>query len=245
MWPPQAPHELTCASVTTILNAGVPKPFLKVWAEKMVAEYAVDYVDRWNGLPRQDAVDLLRRAPFRKMDAKREIGSAVHNAVDAYINGDEFPGHNLTPEQRGYFESALAYLREQRVEVLRNEACVFSRKHGYAGTFDLLQRRGDIGPVEIADFKTSKAVYPEVALQLAAYARADFIGCDDGTEEALPSVGRGVIVQLGPDGSYKAVPVELGDDVFDVFLAAMTLHGWAGRGGLKNRVLGKPLERVA
>jgi len=259
-WPPQPPHTITLPSVTTILGEGVPKPFLKPWAEKMVATYAVDHVDRWNGLPRQDAIDLLKRAPFRFTRSAQVRGSAVHAAIAAHVEGETEV--DLPEEQEGYFRAALAYLSEQRVTVLRSEACVFSREHGYAGTFDLLQQRdggnlrvfdpewhkqghrlGRAFPVEIADLKTSKAVYPEVALQLAAYARADFIGLDDGTEEPLPQVTRGVIVQLSPDGTYKAVPVELGSDVFDTFLAAKVLHDWSR--GLSRRVLGKPLERAA
>jgi hypothetical protein len=263
-WPPQPPHEIVLPSVTTILSAGVPKPFLKTWGEKMVAEYAVDHVDRWNGLPRDDAIDLLKRAPRRFTGKAQERGSAVHAAIAAHVDGEE-PG-KLTREERGYFDAALAYLSEQRVEVVRSEACVFSREFGYAGTFDLLQRRRGselrlvpneptevppgtwtVGeaPLEIADFKTSKRVYPEVALQLVAYARAEFIGLDDGTEEPMPSVRGGVIVQLKPNGKYNAVPVdwELASATFDTFLAAQRLHDWSR--GLSRRVLGKALERAA
>jgi hypothetical protein len=260
-WPPQPPHEIVLPSVTTILSAGVPKPFLKTWGEKMVAEYAVDHVDRWNGLPRDDAIDLLKRAPRRFTGKAQERGSAVHAAIAAHVDGEE-PG-KLTREERGYFDAALAYLSEQRVEVVRSEACVFSPEYGYAGTFDLLQRRQVMSvltlddldnnvesrpvatPIEIADFKTSKRVYPEVALQLVAYARASFIGLDDGTEEPMPEVRGGVIVQLRPNGKYNAVPVdwELASATFDTFLAAQRLHDWSK--GLSRRVLGKALERAA
>lgn len=258
-WPPAPPHELTLPSVTTILSAGVAKPYLKTWGEKLVAEYAVDHVERWNGLPRQDAIDLLKRAPKRVTSNAQVRGSAVHAAIAAHVEG-EMPG-KLTSEEHGYFEGALAYLSEQRVEVVASEACVFSREHGYAGTFDLLQRRGVVRrefdpewhkhghllglptPIEIADFKTSKRVYPEVALQLCAYARGDFIGHDDGTEEPLPTVTRGVIVQLSPNGDYKAVPVPLDDDVFATFLAAARMHEWSTR--LSRRVLESALKRAA
>ena len=72
------------------------------------------------------------------------------------------------------------------------------------------------------DWKTSKAVYDETALQLAASAFAEFIAGEDGvTEEPLPDgIEWGVTVRLTPDGDYEAVPFRMMREVFDVFLAA-------------------------
>lgn len=227
-------------SVTGILGA-LPKDALKFWAAKTVATWATDHKDAWKDLPRDAAIDLLKREPMRFTGARARVGTVVHGAINAHALGYD-PPEDLTDEEYGYFNGALKYLTDQKVEVLRTETTVYSRKHLYGGTFDLLQRR-DKNPLEIADFKTSKAVYPDVALQLVGYARADFIGnAENGQEEELPQVDRGVIIRLAADGSYEAVPVALTDEVFDVFLAVQSVHAWGK--GLSNRVL-EPALRAA
>lgn len=223
VWPPTPPHEFEVPSTTTILERGLAKPALAPWAARLVAEYAATHCEAWRHLPTEDAIDLLRKAPYRTRDRKAEIGSAVHAAINAYVEGVSVLG--LTDAQAGYYSGALAFLREHEPRVVRSEFTVYSRTHGYAGTSDLLLRIG--ARQSIADFKTSKAIYPDVALQLVSYARADFIGTNDGEEISLPGIDEGIIVRLTPDGSYEAQRAELGDDVWDAFLAVKTLYEWA------------------
>lgn len=238
-------HKLTLdgidiPSVTGILGA-LPKDALKFWAAKSVATWAYDHRDAWKDLPRDAAIDLLKREPLRFTGARARVGIVVHGAINAHTLGYD-PPEEMTDEEYGYFNGALRYLSDQKVEVLRTETTVYSRKHLYGGTFDLLQTRAG-GPPEIADFKTSKAVYPDVALQLVGYARADFIGdAESGEELELPTVDRGVIIRLAADGSYEAVPVALTDEVFAAFLAVQGVHAWTK--GLANRVL-EPALRAA
>lgn len=238
-------HKLTLdgiviPSVTTILSRGLPKPALQHWAARSVAEYAYDNQEAWTKLPRDGAVDLLKREPLRFTGKRARVGTAVHSAIAFYAALGE-PPDDLTDEEWGYYNAALRYLTEHDVEILESEVTVWSRAHSYGGTFDLLQRRN--GELEIADFKTSKAVYPDVALQLVAYARAEFIGRQSGAEDPLPTVERGVIVRLDRSGSYEAVPASLDDDVFETFLATRCLFEWDR--GLSRRVLGTPLVAAA
>ena len=79
----------------------------------------------------------------------------------------------------------------------------------YAGTTDVIMRRG--GNLVIADFKTSKAIYDEAALQLSA-----LFGCytdaegntvpwraEDGVAMEIPEL---VVIRIGVDGwEEKAV----------------------------------------
>jgi len=224
-------------SVTGILGA-LPKDALKFWAAKSVAEWAYDHRDAWKDLPRSAAVDMLKREPLRFTKARARVGTAVHGAINAHALGYD-PPEDLTDEEWGYFNAALSYLADQKVQVIRTETTVYSRTHGYGGTFDLLQRRGQ-GPIEVADFKTSKAVYPDVALQLVAYARADFIGdADTGEEIELPRASTGVIIRLAASGEYEAVPVDLDDEVWQSFLAVRGVYDWTQV--ISARVLRRPL----
>jgi hypothetical protein len=234
-------------SVTQILSAGLPKPALKFWAAKSVAEWAYDHRDAWKDLPRSAAVDLLKREPLRFTKHRANVGTAVHAAINAYVERQD--ASDLSDEEYGYYNAALAYLDEQQVEVVRSEATVYSRAHHYGGTFDLLARKKapygvDPNPATIRDFKTSKAVYPDVALQLVAYARADFIGdAATGEEIPLPPVTEGEIVRLDSSGSYEAVPVALDDAVWETFLHVFGVRNWTRE--IAPTVLKPALRRAA
>lgn len=227
-------------SVTTIKKACFPKAeVLQNWASRTVAEFAYDHRDTFKDLPREAAVDLLKREPMRFTGKRARRGTAVHAAI-AYYNAMGEPPDDLTDEEYGFYNAALLYLTEHDVEVIESEVTVWSREHHYGGTLDLIQRRN--GDLEIADFKSSKAIYSDVALQLVAYARAEFIGRQDGTEDPLPEVVRGVAVHLRGDGTYEALPVLLDDNVFAVFRAARAIFEWDR--GLSRRVL-QPALRAA
>ena len=80
----------------------------------------------------------------------------------------------------------------------------------------------------ILDIKTSKSIYNEVAMQMAAYARADFVGLDDGTEKPLlpkksEKIMHGIAIRPTASGGYEPVNFDLTDEVFAKFLACLEL----------------------
>jgi hypothetical protein len=79
----------------------------------------------------------------------------------------------------------------------------------------------------VIDVKTSKSIYDEVGLQLAAYAMAEFVGQDDGTEALLTPDGEpirhGVVVRPKSDGTFEKGVFSLAPELLDVFLACRTL----------------------
>ena len=106
----------TAWSVTTIIDAGVPKRALIYWAANEVAEAAVAnhrivsaMVDAVRILRSDDkrlkgvvsdpdavegAIDWLKKAPWRKKERKANIGSAVHTWIEAHTLG-----RPIDPEQ--------------------------------------------------------------------------------------------------------------------------------------------------
>ena len=247
-WPPQPPHEFTVTSVTSALGHGLPKPHLVGWAVKKTAEAAIrdhDIVGAF--LQRSDkksAVDHLKGARWRDLSAKGDRGTIVHASIDAYVKGkpwtkDELMDYIKEAElPRSYWDStvgmvagAMEFLWEVEPEIIQNEVTLFSREHQYAGTADIIGKMHIPGagkvPVVI-DFKTSKNIYDEVALQLSAYARADFVGATDGSE--LPIIPGNVPIEYGSvirpisNGTYERADFNLTDDVFQMFLACLTLH---------------------
>jgi hypothetical protein len=182
------------------------------------------------------AIDHIKGSRFRDMNKKADRGTIVHAAIEAYIDGKPMGKADL--EERleeariprslwkgaaGMVAGAMEFLFELEPEVLHSEATVYSRKHGYAGTADLIvkMRIGKSTRHAVVDFKTSPRIYDETGLQLCAYSRADFVGHNDGTEEPLPDdIRDGIAVRPTASGKFEAVAFSLTDELYDVFLAA-------------------------
>lgn len=208
-------------SVTSIISV-LSKPFLVPWAAKMVAERAQEVANELPALFKADpdgTLKMLKSAHRQKKETAADMGSLVHAVAEAYAKGVKLPPY--PPEAAGYVRSLLAFCEDNKPDFTHIEATVYSRKYGYAGTADWF---GVLGKPCVADWKTSKAIYPEVALQLAAYAHADFIGFED-EELPLPLVEEAFAVHLRKDG-YTLVPVRIDAAVFNSFRNAIGLWRW-------------------
>ncbi len=97
-------------------------------------------------------------------DKAGDIGTLVHAAIEARLRGEEF----FIPT-----EGAKAYMafhqweRQNKIEILEQEIQLVSEEYKYGGTLDA------VGVVDgkhvLLDWKTSKGVYKNYLLQLAAY----------------------------------------------------------------------------
>ena len=245
-WPPQPPHEFEVLSVTSAMKS-LNKPFLVGWAAKMTAECAVEDLDiiaamlkKKNG--KKAALDYLKQARYRDSGGKADRGTVVHAAVEAYVAGQKVDLDHvqfqleekqvpeaLWPATYKMIDGVLEFLFDFEPEILRSESTVYSREHGYAGTLDMLAkiRIGRSILPAVLDIKTGKAIYNEVAMQLAAYGRGDFVGLDDGTEELLTPSGdpvkHGICIRPTASGKYEHGNFDLTDEVFDKFLACLEL----------------------
>lgn len=241
-WPPTPPHEFSVISVTSAVRGGYPKPFLEGWAAKMSAECAWDDFDVLKLFHEKDNqaafLSHVKGARYRDRDAKAHRGTVVHAAIEAYIAGKPLTDDEINerlrekrvaskmwPSTRKMVGAVTDFFFEAEPEILLSEKTVYSRQHGYGGTLDILGIMG-VGssrvPVVI-DVKTSKRIYDETAMQLAAYARADFIGQDDGTELPYPTARPeyGVVVRPTASGEFETATFALTDEVFELFLSCL------------------------
>lgn len=220
-WPPQEPAGYY-PSVTNILNE-LAKPFLKPWGEKLVATYAVDNRDMWGDLPPEDAIDLLKRAPYRAMTKRGNVGTAVHAAIEAWQDADTPPvvdDLELVP----YIAQATDFLSTKVHTILHAEQTIYNLTYQYAGSFDLIAKMKD-GTTAIIDWKTSKNIYPETGLQLCAYTHGEFIGDTDGSQTPLPPIDTGIVVHLTEEKGWTAKYCNPNDpDLFKTFTALRRLH---------------------
>jgi len=264
-------------SVTTLIKGGLPSPALTAWGMRSVAEFAVaNYrqlfamVGSSYRFVRDDAgkitavvddadavvsaIDWLKAAPYRERDRKADAGTAIHEQAEAYVLGRPLP----PPEASiaGQVEAFRRFLDDFRPKYARiaerdfwlAEASVFNRAESYAGTLDAIADIPGLGRVLI-DYKSAKGVYPENALQLAAYRHAEFIGLPDGTEWPMPPVDGCAVLHLPakPEGwqptkadpGYALLPVIADEQVFKSFLYVREVFRFMEEVG--KGVIGEPI----
>lgn len=205
---------------TTLISAGLPKPALVQWAANEVAKLAAEKRKVLPDLEPEEIYDLLRMAHRRTNTKAATRGTTIHRWAERLQAGETFtvgdgPGE-LPEEIADVVESCAAFLDEHRVEPVLTEFTVGSRKHRYMGTGDLVADTSTMGRA-LLDYKTSKNIYGDTALQLAAYRYAEFYLDELDEEQPMLEVERCGIVWLRSDG-YDVAPVEAGPRQFRQFL---------------------------
>jgi hypothetical protein len=168
-------------------------------------------------------VAFLRNAPYRESERKKDLGSDIHRHVEAHILGHPVP--ETPPDVAPYIHQLHRVEDAFRPHWLMSEATVYSDSESYAGTLDVLARVGQRDLIAIGDVKSGKAIYSEIALQLAAYARADYVGLPDGTDVEMPRPDLAFGLHLTPD-DYHVIPVRIDDDVWDAFRYTREVFRW-------------------
>jgi hypothetical protein len=109
------------------------------------------------------------------------------------------------------------------MEIVRSEYTVWSYKHGFAGTGDLMWQTAD--GLWIVDTKSGNRVYPEVALQTTAAAHADVLLDALGNESQMPLAAVQGVMHVRPR-SVKLYRLERTEEAWETFLAAKRIFDW-------------------
>lgn len=164
----------------------------------------------------------IRGAPSRDRDAAAGRGTQVHRLAVGAAAGQDVP---LPPGLEGHVRSYISFLDTHDVLPVEAEFTVGNRTVGYCGKPDLV---ADLGPVEWAgtvipparwllDLKTARSgVFPETALQVCAYARAELYQSRDGRVADMEALG---VTQLGS--------VHVGADGWDLYPLPEEDFSWA------------------
>jgi hypothetical protein len=199
--------------VTSILNNGFPKPGLTRWAGNSVAEFAVDNWRRLSKLPLSQRMKEMAAAPYNDRDGAGRLGTKIHGIAERINNGEDV---SIPKEVAGHVEQYQRFLIDWEVEPVHAELPVFSRKHHYGGTIDLLGRlRGDMSLVDVKSSRTSP--FGDIAFQLAGYKYADFAFVD-GQEIPIPEIQYCRVVWLQSD-HYEVFPYTVTPRQFNQFLS--------------------------
>jgi hypothetical protein len=219
-----------------------PKDFLTFWNAKVVAETAVEHRDTVLKLAERDpagAVDYLKGAPRRQTRAASDLGTAAHDLFERLARGEVINDRHVHVDVKRHVRWFREFLDEVQPEFLYWEETVWSDAHQYAGSFDAIAKVD--GEIVVLDWKTSKAIYDSVALQLSAYRYADrIILAEDGSSVPIPEMAGGAALHVRPEG-WALVPVDCGPTVYEAFLHLRAVFDWEREG--KKRVIGKAVAR--
>jgi hypothetical protein len=224
--------------VTTLIRDGLPKPALINWAARETAKYAVNHWDELAEAEVADRLITLEKARHLTRKSAGDRGTAVHHHVHRLALGETV---EPAPELEDYVDAYLAFERDWRPEDLVVEAVIANRSAWYAGTLDSISKLID-GLTWLLDYKTSQSgIFESDALQLAAYARAEFYLGPDGTELPLPKIDRVGAVWL-QERSYELIPIDAGEETFRAFRYVAEVAHFMDR---RREVVGEALEPPA
>tara|TARA_R100000734_G_scaffold18423_1_gene15359 strand:- start:2428 stop:3081 length:654 start_codon:yes stop_codon:yes gene_type:complete len=184
-------------SVTTIINGqlGWNKQALLGWTKRMM-------------LGGQDSDKVL--------DEAAQIGTLLHLLIEGHQQGFDIDtkdySYNQEKAAMKAFAGYLQWYEKVKFKPLRNELVLVNEEMQVGGTIDCVARMGD--DLVIVDWKTSKYLYAENKLQLAAYTYM--------FEQAQPkaNVAYGLIMRFGKDdGKFhqhiiKREKLETGIEIF-------------------------------
>lgn len=243
-------RSITVPGVTSIIGM-MSKPFLQAWAAKMTAELAVnsiDFIAKMAENDKQGAIDYLKGVSRRYTKERSEIGSMAHDAFERLALGDD-PGP-IHPNIDNHVKHFREFIAAVNPEFISLEQVAWNDTHQWAGSYDFIARiwldesrkptpdRSGTPVLVMGDFKTSKATYPDVALQMSAYSHAERIIDTDGVSHEVPKFDGGVVLWVTED-QWALKPVDIGDHVYDVFLALRKVFDWDRN--LSKKVLGNPV----
>ena len=141
-------------SVTTI--TGILNVYLAKWANE-------------HGLAGRDLAEI------RQYERATDIGNYIHKVVVATIHGAAYPPplQHLRPSQQEGVDKCLTewhrwYTNTRSFEFEVTELPLVSNQHRFGGTLDAVARDRD-GKLVLVDWKTSKGIYADYVLQVAAY----------------------------------------------------------------------------
>lgn len=216
--------------VTTITDV-LDKPALTKWHRTQVAKAAVAHAERLvaDHAAGNDAAAVAFLLAARNEGTNgRERGSRIHASLESVLARTPAP---VDVRDVPAIEGARTWLNETGVRPIEVEAFLIHETLGYGGTCDLIAEIA--GETWLLDWKSSKSVawpdgrvYDEMRLQLAAYARAEFIARPADPERyPVPAITRYGIVHV-TDAGTRLYPADVTDADWTAFRACLLLHGW-------------------
>ena len=199
-------------SVTTVLSV-IAKPALVGWSAKVTREFyqtaLLDLLKKKTPLTEPIIYQIDEQAKTCYKDVQTtamDIGSRVHAKVEWYLKSGRIP--EVEDDEEKSFTAFVKWYDRNDFTEIQTEQTVW-HSSGFAGTLDFCGRDKD-GLLTLLDFKTSKAIYDDYLLQVAAYVWAY-------EERNLKDVQRFCIVRLDKVTGVPEVKEFTRDEIDDGF----------------------------
>lgn len=160
-------------SVTTILNV-LAKPALVEWGVRCACDYVYENLQMLfagNSFSVEQifkVVEQARTAHDRTRQEAADIGTGVHDYLAQYWKNATKLAPLTEARSARCIQAAMDWFSEHEVRPLRVEEAQYSRLLAICGRPDFI---GHIdGQLSVLDYKSTKFIYPEVCLQMTAYA---------------------------------------------------------------------------
>ena len=249
----------------TALTGLLPLPWMEAYASKHAAECAFNEIDVYRELPTKDErIKYVKGASKRYSKAARDRGTAIHSHVEKFNLGVKMdpwplPVAASMRQYEHFVETVKPRVEAAECKVYHWGARGYdpARPCFYAGTTDLICEID--GKLAILDAKTGKSVHEDAALQINAYAHADFLIADPNHPDAvqitpargrrwyewrgkpedeipMPDIQAGYVLHLRDDG-WTLHEVPISDELYEMFLSLFSVERWERE--LKKTVLTK------
>ena len=114
---------------------------------------------------------LAGNAPDKIKTESAKPGTLTHSIIEGHIKGEKVDTSDFTENQielakNSYF-AFVEWEKAMKPKYLGTEIQLVSEKYRFGGTADMIGEIG--GELVLADWKTSKGIYPEMTIQIAAY----------------------------------------------------------------------------
>lgn len=226
------------AGVTTLISV-LDKPMLIPWAVRISLDYVKNNLEALKTNP-DEVLAMAKEESNRQRDLAAEIGTAVHNWVEAHIK-KENPDMPEDPKVLRGVLNFLDWVETHNVEFVAAEKIIYSKKYDYVGKLDILAKVD--GKLCLVDIKTGNAIYSEARMQTEAYRRAHIeetnetvhgrwiwrISKESEEEWAVRQASKKTPskdVYTPFESIYLDEDTEASQRDFEAFLACQTLYKW-------------------
>lgn len=155
--------------VTTALGI-IAKPYLVYWAANMAGDYVKANLvpgQQLDEIEIQTLVDGAKKAHNSRKEGAGAAGTYIHNWIEAFVRGEK-PAFPYNARLKEVCQDFISFWKEHKPVVVAAEQMLCSPKYNLAGTPDMICRVN--GKLTIMDWKTGSGIYPEMFMQMAAYA---------------------------------------------------------------------------
>lgn len=194
----------------------------------------------------EEAYNFIRLANIRTRDTAGRDGTKAHDMIEQYIlashEGSSWDWSARLKDENKNVKQIIArfqdFERDWEPDWEATELTVYNATEGYAGSLDFIARIPALGDgLTLGDFKSGRGVFPETALQMAAYRHAETASvAGNKATVPMPQTERAIVVHmrpddpnsykgLHPDSYYEIIPMDTGEEVFNMFkYAAMVAY---------------------